>query len=368
MSQKSWTPEEDLILRASYRIKSAEEIALSLKRTKSSVHKRALRLKLTNKMEKRTWTEAECSCLREAYERLKDSGAYLDEMANQLGRTRSSVQHQLSRLSITEMQHESKEWSDQEISFIREHMWKLSYEEIAARLDRTVSSILHKVQRLGLADKHLYFDWSAELKATLNGLLLGDGNYKKNSDYSVSFRLSQKSTHKDWIDSLVTLFQKHRIYTTTNIIPAHQRTTKKGVIINSSEHLYLYTASYATFLPEQKRWYPASSDEIKIIPKDIDIADTSLLAHWYMGDGTTYIDKRGYISAALCTHCFSKEDVLWLQNEFEAKLDLKFSIKMVRKTQPLLCIYGDNAHKFFDMIRDKITPSFHYKVPERGKK
>ena len=283
-----WSPEDDAILRATYAKESVAKISSILNRTASGIHKRAQRLELTTTLNKKPWTEKDLAYLIENYPKVDGVSFYVADLAKALERSESSVQHQAARNGLTsEVGHQS--WNEDEIKVLNDNYWKMSIDDLSKVLGRSESSVQHKLFRLGISDKHLQFSMTPELRILLDGLLLGDGNYKKNSEYSASFRLSQKSSHRDWLDSLVNVFEKQRIYTTTNTIKAHQRVTKKGVIINSSEHLYLYTASYTTLLAEHKRWYP---DGIKIVPRDIDISNPELLAHWYMGDGSTSINKK----------------------------------------------------------------------------
>jgi len=95
----------------------------------------------------------------------------------------------------------------------------------------------------------------------------------------------------------------------------------------------------------------------KVIPKDIQNILTPFgLAVWYMDDGSKIKDSRGLV---LCTDSFSTNENLLLVDVLKNKFNI---ISNLRNSSNRICIYGDEVDKFFDLIKDYIIPSMHYKL------
>src|SRR4029077_9851518 len=177
----------------------------------------------------------------------------------------------------------------------------------------------------------------------LDGLLLGDGYYGTPSIYSSFFRLNQKAIHEDWVSEISQTLQDFGIKCLQRDLAAQIRTTKTGVIIRASASVYIQTSSYRDLLFERNRWY---QNKRKILPKDIDITDTRLLAQWYMGDGSFSIhQKNKSINVRLHTNSFSEAEVQKLSRDFCDRLELRTTINHWRR-QPILCIQNESASRF----------------------
>lgn len=193
-----------------------------------------------------------------------------------------------------------------------------------------------------------------ELRSFLDGLLLGDGNFCHNK-ISAKFQMSQSSIHNDWIELIERKFEKFGVIVKRNIRPAHVRISK-GKIINAQESIYLRSLHYKNLIQEVERWYP---NGIKIIPKDINLLDTELLANWYMGDG--YFDRKRY-DIKLATNCFTLEDVQWIKNKMNDYYDLNISVHR-HGTKHIIGITSKiHVIKFLDIVKPHIIKSFNYKV------
>lgn len=66
---------------------------------------------------------------------------------------------------------------------------------------------------------------------------------------------------------------------------------------------------------------------------------------------------------ALCTNCFTEDDVNWLSNEFLTKLGIKTSIKKAKTKEFVINIYNFELEKLHNIVRSKLSPSFEYKTP-----
>ncbi len=100
---RAWTPEEDEILKRHYLEKTRVEIAALLGRTKASVRKRCSVLGLNHKHP--AVTNDELNLIRQWYtapEHATDGEFGLDELAQQLGRTRQLISRLAGKMGLTD--------------------------------------------------------------------------------------------------------------------------------------------------------------------------------------------------------------------------------------------------------------------------
>jgi hypothetical protein len=203
--------------------------------------------------------------------------------------------------------------------------------------------------------------------AVLDGVMLGDGYYnpirKPNgdfSDHSCYFELNQIASHRDWLETVEVSLQKVGFITRiVRISEARTRQKADGTTIRESELLKLRTWATTNLLTERKRWYPIKS---KIVPRDIEISNPELVAHWFMGDGSSSICEDGRLRVNLSTLSFTVDDNEWLVSELNNKHQVNASLHYWRK-KPYICIINEEGSKrFVDLVRPFIAPSFEYKL------
>jgi len=146
------------------------------------------------------WTKEEIEIARS----LAFNNKTYQEIADELNRTKLSVERKLVRLSIKVRKQPLKEWPDDKVEYLKKHAGKKTYYELSADqfLNKSVVSIRKKTHQLNLKPKqhlkykevnHDFFKvWSEEM-TYIFGFWCADGNIhasgKKeyNADFAVSF-------------------------------------------------------------------------------------------------------------------------------------------------------------------------------------
>lgn len=192
-------------------------------------------------------------------------------------------------------------------------------------------------------------------KDYIDGLLLGDGYLSKAGKYSAHYRHACSIKSEIWIEKIKSDFENFGISSTTTkyVVPFRKI---KGKTIPPSKAIMLYTKCYEEFKIFRERWYPNGR---KIVPRDISIMP-SLLANWYMGDGSYSIKPP---NICLATHRFSKEDILWLIQKIYEKLSIKSYIRPVKDANQFFIQITKKAdiQKFLEYVKPYKTPCFDYK-------
>jgi hypothetical protein len=201
--------------------------------------------------------------------------------------------------------------------------------------------------------------WDEDLHAIMDGVLLGDGCYMSRRPVSASLEMQNLYINSDWILFLKDLLITHGATPVIRECAPRSYITKGNILINKKKSVYLYSGMLRNLLDERKRWYP---NGIKIIPRDIDFSNPKLLAHWYMGDGSSLNGK--VLLAKILTNGFTHEDVWWAISEVNRIHGLKFRMTKSKTGAPIMYTIFDDARKFFDIIRPYMCESFKYKVPE----
>lgn len=200
------------------------------------------------------------------------------------------------------------------------------------------------------------FDLTQEVREFFDGLIIGDGCYQLPKKLSVVFSMAQIEDHADWIDCIYD-------YLTINNVQLRCRFSeaKENVLYKQKAIWALTSLNYRNLIPEYHRWYPNGK---KIIPKDFNISNPITLANWFMGDGNTQVMSNcKKLQSHFATHCFTEDDVCWLQNEFNKKLTIESKVYLYKKKQPRLFLNHENSLKLFKLIKPYMVESFLYKVP-----
>ncbi len=157
--RKPWTmftPEEDDMLRRFHAMEarpSSTEIAAIMDRPKSSIDRRFHMLGLKRdhlpSTKEKPWTPEEDALLRRSY-RTRSTA----DLASELKRTVASVQTHLSKLRLRRRpppEHAPRPWTDDEDAYLRQSYHKIPAKDIAEQFNRKVTAVIHRAARLGLA-------------------------------------------------------------------------------------------------------------------------------------------------------------------------------------------------------------------------
>lgn len=151
---RRWTNSEIEYLEHAYGREQTSKIAQELNRTESAICSQARELRLPSAKRKvtlrgRRWTDAELQYLKEAYGRKP-----LSEIARELDRTGEAIRKRAQQLHLhhaLDAKHvASRQWTDDEIQYIKDVYGRTPASEIAQKLDRTEASIRAKAFKLQL--------------------------------------------------------------------------------------------------------------------------------------------------------------------------------------------------------------------------
>jgi len=194
------------------------------------------------------------------------------------------------------------------------------------------------------------------LLQVLDGVLLGDGSYRSTTINNETgyFSIEQSTEHKQWIDKIKELFDKHGIE-----YGEYFRTRKP--VKKTCEMVALQSHSYKEFGVQYKRWYPNGK---KRVPSDINLTPI-VLAHWYMGDGhlgSSHYKKynRNYYTLRLCTDGLLKEDIEFLQKQLLDKYGYKFLIRKEGKAWRLKINHRDIVRDFLIKTSTEMVDCFKH--------
>jgi hypothetical protein len=209
-----------------------------------------------------------------------------------------------------------------------------------------------------------FFTMTGDLRAILDGLLLGDGHYTKANSAGLanSLSVSQCESRVSWLEWIMERLLENGIESSITESFMKESTLKSGWVVKPGRNFLLRTITYRTLKAERGRWYPYGK---KIVPKDVDIGNPVVLAQWYMGDGCVNVRKK---NVQIATNCFGEDEVAWLSDQLMSRVGVRSSIshsesKAYSKKYPVLHMNGVNAERFLRIVRPHILPCFEYKVP-----
>lgn len=213
---------------------------------------------------------------------------------------------------------------------------------------------------------------SRELVETIDGLLLGDGHINKKSLSSARIVIGQHATlhhgdHRPWVHSLQGQLATLGLDSSLNSIRGRQNLTIRGLPAKEGDKVVLTTRAYCELLPQHKRWYrPASTEKwgagkrrwIKRLPNDLQLTP-SVLALWFMGDGSNTAGRRGSRDIRLATDDFSPDEVEALVGHLLRDLNLRMyrtSDNEIRTNR------SREIDSLLDVVCPYVNPCFQYKM------
>lgn len=200
-----------------------------------------------------------------------------------------------------------------------------------------------------------------------DGTMLSDASVKC-TGVSALFCISQAGVeHIDWLQVIKDSLSKGGIKF-SDIYPKTYTKTIKG-----KPHLdsYLYSSSCPELVEQYFRWYaggqlhetPPNKRYVgarKVVPADLEITPI-VLAHWFMGDGSSSWMKAKHVIASFSTCCFSVDEVEFLIEEMK-----ELNIDAYRGTNggsPVIQIGKDKSIvQLMGIIEPYLAPSMMYKV------
>lgn len=215
-----------------------------------------------------------------------------------------------------------------------------------------------------------------EVRAYLDGLMLGDGCIPHKITRSRTNRYEQGCKHKNWLDIIRDDLYEYNIKCNLDNgrVVINKFTDYKGLV-----YYYLQTYSYIEFKEMHDRWYKKwydidnCSERLwhidedgeyfiwkKIVPKDICLTP-QCVSNWYLGDG--YLQNQSvYGRITIATNGFLRDDIIFLLDLLSEVLDIKSSVN----GDGVVGIYiQSDISLFFNYIKYcKIPVCYGYKFPK----
>lgn len=199
-----------------------------------------------------------------------------------------------------------------------------------------------------LKDELVLSDYQKEV---LVGLLLGDGCLERTKN-SLGSRLKVNQSLKQ-NEFVVWLYEVFKDFVQTP--PKVKQAKRNGV---NHEEVMFNTLTHSCFRNFYEMFYLSSK---KVIPENIDqFLTPTVLTVWFMSDGSVKSkESRGRI---LNTQSFTRPDMERLTTILKSKFNLQSSIR-TQKDGLQIYISGKSAEDLNAILKDKILPSFYYKLP-----
>lgn len=189
-----------------------------------------------------------------------------------------------------------------------------------------------------------------------DGVMLSDGGLGR-VGLNARFHMSLSGEgHMDWLLCVEGALKELDV----KFSPGYPKVTDS---ISSYGKPYKYcclSSLSSPFLTTQyNKWY---SGRIKVVPADLQLTPI-VLANWFMGDGFTsrYGLKHWGVVLALCTHSFSSQEVVLLQEKLEIAGLHGFRMYN-NKGWRLETHKGSLVDKFLDTVKPYILSSYGYKI------
>lgn len=194
---------------------------------------------------------------------------------------------------------------------------------------------------------------SKEAKEMILGTVLGDGClFLGTGNRHYKLCLSHSPNQREYLDWKIN-FLKDIATKVTTVRAWHRRNQKEYT------HLNFATSPLSYFTRLRKFFY---HDGRKIVRRSVLNHLTPLsLATWFMDDGTTTKNNKGYPQLFLYTCSFSDKDHEIIKNYFMEKWGIETLIHC-RKGQPRLYFNRPNGQKLVDLISPYVIPSMQYKL------
>jgi uncharacterized OsmC-like protein len=271
---------------------------------------------------------------------------------------------------------------------------KLSTLEIAKIVGCKCGSVQQAIHRFGLKirskiesheskrhrdGKEDGFELNKETMFIINGGLLGDAGLKTTHDSkTASVAYSKTSIHKDYLE-----YECEKVLGHCEYVRFVKTRDPEGRLCFGKYYAkksYVFTTlAHKELNPIFFKWYKQiDGKNIKIIPKDIEINEDTLL-HWFMDDGYSYyVNKkwktldgehsRKYARIYLCTQSFQKEELDALCNKIKCQFGLTFYPRFHKRKKGVsqgsgyeLELSIKNVKQFFEVIGPCPVPSMEYK-------
>jgi len=188
----------------------------------------------------------------------------------------------------------------------------------------------------------------SELEVILGGLL-GDSCIRKNT-YSIEFSHSNRQYEY--------LMWKHDLL--------NRISTNTWETIVQDKYIRFSFSTKQQYKNDMKSIYLLICDKTgnkKITRKWLNLLTPLSLAIWWMDDGCLSVHKRNRYGK-LCTHCFSYEEHLIIQQYFKVIWDIKIDIKLEKRKYYFCRLNVENLKKLFSIIYKYIleVPLMIYKI------
>ena len=192
---------------------------------------------------------------------------------------------------------------------------------------------------------------SKEQKSIIIGMILGDGYIYKDKYGGCRLEIKHADNQKDYV---FWLYEKFR-----NICPGEPKQRKDNY------QWKFNTESNEDIMKFRKIFYPKDK---KIVPKNIlEILINPLsLAIWYMDDGSLDFRPKSHYAFSLKTNAFTLEECKALSDVLFKNFGIISSVQYPicrGKRYPQIYIGKQGRENFLKLIKSKIIPCFHYKLP-----
>jgi hypothetical protein len=196
-----------------------------------------------------------------------------------------------------------------------------------------------------------------ELREVIIGCTLGDlCIVKSKPTWNPYLVFEQSAAHWDYLYFLYTFFEKY-CNTAPKLFSIHLKSTGRDYT-----KCKFKTRSLPIFEEFHTMFYLNGN---KVIPSNIgEIITPRSLAFWTMDDGCLTSNGYGFY---LCTHSFTKDEVLLLCSVFQDKFGISSSIHLERG-KPKIYIKAGSLNSFRSLVRPYFHESMLYKLEKVAKK
>jgi len=199
-------------------------------------------------------------------------------------------------------------------------------------------------------------------KEAFDGIMLSDGSLRKDGSANALFQMDLSGRqHLDWLN-----YVKDALLTLGVMVSSMYPKVKLTQRSYNSE-FYDYCSLYSRTSPmlglQYRRWYP---EKKKIVPSDLKITPV-VLAHWFMGDGSSSWMHTNYVKCCFCTQCFTLLDTERLIPKMK---ELGLERPYLNKQGPgEVIVIGNTAdvQRLMDIIEPYVLPSYKYKIKRPGR-